>query len=179
MMSLSRKNILEALDIVTTKGASKEELVSLISDMSMQQVAITLWRCMQDDLVIEKDDRFYLKEHIAEDKPIPANKVQPYQNGRIALPEIAKNRAMRTVSVYTSPTEETNIVQVQMCINNQWIKLPLVGNLRMCTGPDIPAWSKDQETNQNVSVIRLIRKNGEYTDIQVSRGYPVTIAYEE
>lgn len=176
-----RKQILEALDIVAEKGATRDEIIDLIGGgVTKRSVGMSLLRCSQDDLVIEESGRFYLKA-IQPRAAVSRTKavIEPFSNGRIELPAIAKGRSAKHVSVYTSPTEETNIVQVQMCINNTWIKIPLFANLKICTGPDIPFWSKYQETNHNVSVIRLIRANGAYTDIQVSRGYPVTMDYEE
>lgn len=182
MQSAIRKEVLEALDVVAAQGATRDEIVDLIGK-TRSSVAITLFRCSQDDLVIETNGRFYLKQYQVQDNQVSSKpvktQIEPYVNGRISLPAIAKGRSGKHVSVYTSPIEENDIVQVQMCINNQWVKIPLFAGLKICTGPDIPNWSQDQETNQNVSTIRLVKSNGQYNDIQVARGYPVTVTYED
>lgn len=143
----------------------------------------TLRRMNESGLVVGKGKnptRWFLPEHCQ----IPTTKTNfPHSintendtNGHVKLAAFAETRSGTDVTVYVSPEEFTDVVQIQVRQSGNWFKLPLWGALRICIGPSVPKWSPNQEVNLGVTEIRVVFKGGAYKDIRVPQSYPVTIA---
>lgn len=93
----------------------------------------------------------------------------------VQLPEYMRTRSSVTVFVEQSPIEIENVLRLELCIGNQWIAIPVSGDMRVCVGTDIPRWSENQETYTNIGAYRLTFKNGEQGEYPHNPEVPLTI----
>jgi hypothetical protein len=176
----SRENVLEAIEVMGSSGATYEELfTNVYADVDSarsgrQSLSRVLNFLCGDGLVIEHQNRYYLKDfapHPASNGAVAA--LTTSANGTVS--QNTRKREGVIVEVYTSPQEYENVVQVTACINGQWFKLPLFGSLKICLGPDIPTWSEGQESNQGISAIRVYQKDGKVAETQTNPRHWVTL----
>lgn len=101
-------------------------------------------------------------------------------NGTVTLAPFQQNRTPRQVMVYTSPVEYENVVSISLCFRDGGkFNLPVIGAWRICTGPETPKWSADQETQRGVRSIQLVFSNGRVENIDTNPSFPITIALGE
>lgn len=124
-----------------------------------------------------------------------AGKVNPVGGGRFALvngtaeiaqanPEAEKvtlapfqaRRSGRTVSLEHSPLEISDVARVELKALGRYYPIPMFGDIRICIGKDIPKWSPDQETYDQINAIRVTTKDGRVTEMNHNVADPITIA---
>lgn len=180
----TRAKILASLSVVDKEGATREELIAFdngIADNSTNRAyGTSLGHLVEDRIVTKKNGKFYLTESIT---PRPGTPTLALQNSAHTLPEkhplpaFSKDRAGHTVLLYTSPSDYEHVARVEYNFGgDNWFRSPLVGDLRICLGPDVPKWSPAQEVNRGIYKIRLIALDGIAEEITTNPSYPITIA---
>ena len=91
------------------------------------------------------------------------------------LPEFMRGRHAVTIYVERSPEELENVVRLELCIAGTWLPLPIVADVRLCVGSEIPRYSPTQETYNGVRGFRVTYANGEQAEINHNPDEPVTI----
>jgi hypothetical protein len=183
--SNSREIVMEALNV--QPGITKEEIISLIGGDLQGNVAMsvgeTLSNLIADGLVIERNGRYWLKEH--ESKQTSTNRsvsrVVSYEAAHpVKLAAYYENRPLRKVAVYTAPAIYEDVVAIRVSVQGAgMIEYPAFpGGTRICIG-DIPRWSYDQIVLRSIEKIQIVRAGGQTQDIDVPHGDNVTIATED
>jgi hypothetical protein len=95
---------------------------------------------------------------------------------KASISPFQSKRNPKAVSIQASPVEFDNAMRVQLCIQGTWVTIPIFGALRICTGPNIPKWSPEQEVNTGVSAIKVTMNTKEVFEISTYPEYPIMIA---
>lgn len=115
--------------------------------------------------------------------PNPARVIAP-KNGSAAvetvkrqttIPEYIKGRHAVTLFVERSPEELENVMRLELCIGGAWIPIPLMSDLRLCVGDDVPRYSATQETYNGVKSFRVTYANGAQSEISHNPDEPFTV----
>lgn len=126
-----------------------------------------------DEFVVCYRDRWYLPENFFKSEPVPQ------ANGRVQpIAPMVQKRSGKTVELYTSPRVFSDVIGLSLLIGERWFKLPLFGGVRVCMGHEAPIWSPEQETFTDVSVIKILLKDGRVVEERPARADLVTIAPE-
>ena len=179
-LSKSRMLVIEALEAQAQEGATIDELVNLIGmDLEMEHPKMSIGQSLSkmeaDEYVVCYRNRWYLKEHFFKPEPQQQNG----SNGRVQpIAPIAQKRSGKTVELYTSPRVFSDVIGLSLLIKEQWFKLPLFGGVRICMGHESPIWSPEQETFSDVSVIKILLKDGRVVEERPALKDLVTIAPE-
>lgn len=181
----TRDLVVMALQTLNGAGTA-DQILDLVArdiggDSPRKAVSVSLHWLETDDIVWkdEKTGIYTLTEYRKPPQAPSVTNGMAREGTRVDIAPFMKGRDPKTVTVYTSPATYDQVVGVQMCIHGQWIKFPVFGHVRICIGPEIPKWSPDQETNRNVTAIRLIHKTGDVKEIPVNASVPVTYDLEE
>lgn len=183
--SLSRELIVEALETVTSEGATVDEIVDLIgkdlpSENKKMSVGGTLSRMETDNYVVNYRGKWYLKEHLVKNIPEQQQVNPPATNGFFAkIAAVVQKRSAKSVSLYRMPTIYTDAIGVSLLINQHWTPVPLFGNLRICIDKEIPNWSPDRIWYSDVEIVRITRQNGQVSEERPAPKDYVTIDQEE
>lgn len=179
-LSKPRMLVVEALEAQGKEGATIDELVELLTqdlnvDNPKMSIGQSLSKMENDQYIIRSRNRWYLKEHAPSAQPA----LPPQANGRVQpIAPIAQKRSGKTVELYTSPRVFSDVIGLSLLIKEQWFKLPLFGGVRICMGHESPIWSPEQETFSDVSVIKILLKDGRVVEERPALKDLVTIAPE-
>lgn len=117
------------------------------------------------------------------DKPEPEPELTPHPSvavnathDRADIPDFYRDRPVRSVTLERTPILLENVFRVELKHLGEWFRLPIFGNLRICTGPDIPVWSTEQESYQHVTGIRITYSDGRREVHNLDVNAPITIA---
>lgn len=91
------------------------------------------------------------------------------------IPEFIKGRQAVTLFVERSPEELENVMRLELCIAGAWFPLPLMSDLRLCVGDDVPRYSVTQETYSGVKAFRVTFANGMQSEIAHNPDEPFTV----
>lgn len=94
---------------------------------------------------------------------------------KVALPEYMRGRPAITLFVERSPEEIENVMRLELQIGGMWLALPIQGDIRLCTGNDIPRYSAQQETYTGVTAFRVTTRAGEQFDYAHNAQMPLTV----
>lgn len=183
----ARSIVLNAIQV--NPGLTKVDLVILLeNDLEgsvKRSIGQTVAALERDNLVTE--DRFgklYLAE-IQGETPKAAREptngaprhLQETSGNRVLLSPFQSTRQERKITIYSSPIEIEDAVALELQYEGgARFRVPLGGaSTKVCTGPDIPKWSPDQETVRGLVTVRVIRKSGDTVDIQVQPSDNITI----
>lgn len=171
-----RELILMAIEAHGNDGATKEELIeTLAGDLENVSMSVgkTLGNMLRDEILEMARGRYYVKGTAK-----PSN-AQSNNNGRVEIAPFQAGRKGETVTVYSSPQIYQNIVRVEFHFENgHTVKMPFSTSLRICTGPEIPNWSPQQESNRGIKSIILVQKGGNSLNIPCNPQSHITIDFE-
>jgi hypothetical protein len=114
-------------------------------------------------------------------EPKPAASPPPQQpvltqEGRTEIAPYLSKRPARTVSVQRTPLEITDVFRFEICQRGAWIRIPLFGSVRICTGPETPKWSPEQETYVGINAYRITLMDGRVQTVELRQDEPFTVA---
>lgn len=195
-----RQLILEALTL--QPGSTRDELTEYLrGDANIRafdgnlnhSVGQVLRFLRQEQKIKEHNNLWYLHNSTAVPAPVNGNRPRPFSaNGNGAAPtvtapvaahtervEISDYYATRTgyaVSLERSPLMLEGVIHLEAMIGDNWIPLPVFGDVRLCIGTDIPKWTPQQEVLRGVSAVRVTHRNGEREVHNLDKRNPLTIA---
>ena len=106
------------------------------------------------------------------------------KNGKVAtesvkrtatIPEFIKGRQAVTLYVERSPEELESVMRLELCIGGAWFPVPLMSDLRLCVGDDVPRYSATQETYAGVKAFRVTFANGTQSEFNHNPDEPFTV----
>lgn len=165
-------------------GLTSREVIEFLADIEPQQIYNALsYMVKHNQLTKTPDRRHYLPGGAA--KKLSHSKVTPYQNGHsnghasvadtVKLASYQQGRKGKQVMIISAPVYHDDVVKVELC-GNTVIPIPMFGGMTICTGPDIPKLSPDQETYRHLKEIRLHFRGGKVETIVLSESSVITIA---
>lgn len=177
-----RDIVMEALDTLGGKGTVDQIIELTEGDIEFGErprstISFYLRTLSDQGLVEEKRGLWYVSNQSPNGSAIAAtaNEGQP-----VKLAEFQANRAKQTVTIYQSPMEIPDTVAVWVYYQaGQVFKVPLAGGLNVCTGPEIPKWSPEQETNYGIKMLRFVRKDTTTVDVPCDPKLPITFNFVE
>lgn len=184
----SRVIVLEVLEMVGKDGATIEEIVELVGkdlpgNHPKMSAGSVLSRMEADNYVVRYRGRWYLPDCVpdAQKQPLHMNGLKTYvteEKPASVAPFIQKRRG-KTVLLYRSPVVYADAIAIAMLIQERWYKISFFVSMRICIGQESPNWSAEQEMYNDVSIIKIIRKDGTHIEERPAPTDIVTIAEAE
>lgn len=180
--SRQREVIITALEAYGKQGATLDEVVELVGkdlpgynpNMSAGK---TLHSMLDAGYVMMVNGKWYMKESAPTRRPDSAPAAQ---NGHIQpIAPFAQKRSGKTITLYTTPETLENVIGLSLLHKEQWYKMPLFDNVRLCIGMEAPQWSPEQEMYSDITEMKVLFKNGQTVNRAVNPREIVTIAPEE
>lgn len=104
-------------------------------------------------------------------RPLPATEQKTNQ-----LATFQQGRKSKQVMIVSSPQYYEDIVRIELLHEGGSFIVPMFGGITICTGPDIPKLSPDQESYRGVRSVRLTFRNGKCENINTNGSGHVTVA---